>query len=102
MKLGKTLRAGLLGLGMAMAVVPATSGCKAMKEGLENAMAVSDDVEKELGVGAGVNIQVSNGKQTVTVTLNDTPEGDAKEIKEKVTKIVKKRLPDTDEVVVNM
>jgi len=101
MKLGKTIRAGLLGLGLAMAVVP-TTGCKAMKEGLENAMAVSEDVEKELGVSAGVKINVNNGKQTVEVTLNDTPDGDAKEIKEKVTKIVKERIPDTDEVVVNM
>ena len=102
MKLAKVLRAGLLGLGMAMAVVPATSGCQAMKEGLENAMGVRDDIKQEFGVEASVNINVSNGKQTVKVELNEMPEGDAKETKAKITEMVKKRFPDADEVVIRM
>lgn len=102
MNLGKTLRAGLLGLGMAMAVVPPTTGCKAMKEGLENAMGVRDDIKAEYGVEASVNFSTVNGKTTVKVELNEAPDGDAKEIKAKIKKMVEKRFPDVDEVVVRM
>jgi len=82
----------LLGLG----------GCKELAQGVKQAAVAREEIKKELGVECNVSINISNGHKTVTVKLSSTPKGDKKEIKQKVIDIVKKKVDDVDEVVVEL
>lgn len=73
-----------------------------MKEGFEKSLAVSADIKTELGVDANVNMQVDNNGTTIKVELQQTPEGDAAEIKTKVETIVRRHFPDAHAVDVKM
>ncbi len=73
-----------------------------MKEGFEKSLAVSADIKTELGVDANVNMQVDNSGTTIKVELQQTPEGDAADIKAKVETIVRRHFPDAHAVDVKI
>lgn len=87
---------------LALSLLFAVAGCQSLKEGLEDAQATSQDIEAQLGVKAQVNFHVTNGHKKVSVTLSETPEGEAKEIKAKVRTIVEAHFEDVDEVEIAM
>jgi len=96
-----------LGLGVAMAVATPvlTTGCNLfgeLKEGMGHVVEVKKKIKSELGVDANVNFNITNGHKVVTVELSSTPKGDAKDIKDRVEKIVRAEFGAVDEIRVSL
>jgi hypothetical protein len=73
-----------------------------LKEGMAKSEAVKEDIKKELGVDANVGFFVRNGNSKVTITLAQTPPGEARAIKAQVEGIVKRHFPDVNEIEVKL
>lgn len=106
MRILHTLGACLLIASATASSVGVSACCKdfgeGMKEGFEKSLAVSADIKTELGVDANVNMQINDDGTTIQVELQQTPEGDAAEIKTKVETIVRRHFPDAHAVDVKM
>jgi hypothetical protein len=98
----KLVLATLLALSLASA--PALGGCGLgeLKDGLEHASAVRDEIKREYGTEASVHFEITNGRKTVEVQFASTPPGDAQQIKTRVEAIVRSKFGNVDEVKVSL
>ena len=85
----------------AILLLGALLACKVSND-LKGIVEVQQEIQAEFGVEAGVNSETANGVTTVTISLAKPPSVEPDEVKRRVTAIVRKHLPDTDNVVVNM
>ena len=80
---------------------PAITGCGQLTEGLEAAKEVNAEIEEELGIKVHTNFEITDGDQSVTVTIpadaNKSPD-----TQKKVLEIVRKHFPEAKEIKIAM